>query len=154
MLSNKFSFGFLKCLRNLFPFWLMMNKLRRKHNGYLLKPGYTKGASFAAQEMKFSIKDFFSKCDQNRSFQRIWSHFLKKSVMENFIFLCSLCDSSNIKKSALCGSINIFGIWAYSGYLGISVNLGYKIFLRITRKRGTEILHVFLPLRRHCVQIL
>ena len=36
--------------------------------------------------MKFSIKDFFSKCDQIRSFQRIWSHFLKKSLMENFIF--------------------------------------------------------------------
>ena len=39
-----------------------------------------------AQKMKFSIKDFFSKCDQIRSFQRIWSHFLKKSLMENFIF--------------------------------------------------------------------
>ena len=36
--------------------------------------------------MKFSIKDFFSKCDQIRSFLRIWSHLLKKSFMENFIF--------------------------------------------------------------------
>ena len=35
--------------------------------------------------MKFSIKDFFSKCDQIRSFLRIWSHLLKKSLMENFI---------------------------------------------------------------------
>ena len=40
----------------------------------------------AAQKMKFSIKDFFSKCDQTRSFLRIWSHLLKKSLMENFIF--------------------------------------------------------------------
>ena len=39
-----------------------------------------------AQKMKFPIKDFFSKCDQIRSFLRIWSHFLKKSLMENFIF--------------------------------------------------------------------
>ena len=39
-----------------------------------------------AQNMKFSIKDFFSKCDQIRSFLRIWSHLLKKSLMENFIF--------------------------------------------------------------------
>ena len=39
-----------------------------------------------AQKMKFSITDFFSKCDQIRSFLRIWSHLLKKSVMENFIF--------------------------------------------------------------------
>ena len=36
--------------------------------------------------MKFSIKDFFSKCDQIRNFLRIWSHLLKKSLMENFIF--------------------------------------------------------------------
>ena len=39
-----------------------------------------------AQKMKFSITDFFSKCDQIRS-------FLKKSVMENFIFLCSVSSS-------------------------------------------------------------
>ena len=36
--------------------------------------------------MEFSIKDFFSKYDQIRSFLRIWSHLLKKSLMENFIF--------------------------------------------------------------------
>ena len=37
-------------------------------------------------KMKFSIKDFFSKCDQIHSFLRIWSHVLKKSLIENFIF--------------------------------------------------------------------
>ena len=36
--------------------------------------------------MKFSMKDFFSKCDQIRRKLRIWSHLLKKSLMENFIF--------------------------------------------------------------------
>ena len=35
------------------------------------------------------LKDFFSKCDQIRSFLRIWSHSLKKLLMENFIF-CSV----------------------------------------------------------------
>ena len=40
--------------------------------------------------MKFSIRDFFSKCDQIRSFMRIWSHLLKKSLMENFIFCAVL----------------------------------------------------------------
>ena len=40
--------------------------------------------------MKFSIKDFFSKCDQFWSFLRIWSHLLRKSLMENFHFLCSV----------------------------------------------------------------
>ena len=38
------------------------------------------------QKMKFSIKDFFSKSDQIRSFLRIWSHLLNKSLMGNFIF--------------------------------------------------------------------
>ena len=42
--------------------------------------------------MKFSIKDFFSKCDQIRSFLRIWSHLLNKSLMENFIF-CALLEA-------------------------------------------------------------
>ena len=39
-----------------------------------------------AQKMKFSIKDFFSKCDEIQRKLRIWSHLLKKSWMENFIF--------------------------------------------------------------------
>ena len=41
--------------------------------------------TFTAQKMKFSIKDFVSKCDQICSFLRIWSHLLKKSLTENFI---------------------------------------------------------------------
>ena len=36
--------------------------------------------------MKFSSKDFFSKYDQIRRKLRIWSHLLKKFLMENFIF--------------------------------------------------------------------
>ena len=44
------------------------------------------GKYYTTQKMKFSIKAFFSKCDQIRSFQRIWSHILKKSLIENFIF--------------------------------------------------------------------
>ena len=34
------------------------------------------------KEMKFSIKDLFSKL-------QIWSHLLMKSLMENFIFLAA-----------------------------------------------------------------
>ena len=40
--------------------------------------------------MKFSITDFFSKCDQIRRKLQIWSHLLNKSLMENLIFLCSV----------------------------------------------------------------
>ena len=38
------------------------------------------------KNIKFSIKNFFSICDQIRSLLRIWSHLLKKSLMKNFIF--------------------------------------------------------------------
>ena len=38
------------------------------------------------QKMKFSIKDFSSKCDQILKKLRIWSHLLEKSTMQNFIF--------------------------------------------------------------------
>ena len=38
-----------------------------------LAPG---DVSDTARKMKFSIKDFFSKCDQIRSFLRIWLHLL------------------------------------------------------------------------------
>ena len=35
--------------------------------------------------MKLSIKDFFGRCDQIRSFLRIWSHLLKESLMKSLI---------------------------------------------------------------------
>ena len=39
--------------------------------------------------MKFSNKDFLSKHNQICSFLWIWSHLLKKSLMENFI-ICAV----------------------------------------------------------------
>ena len=39
-----------------------------------------------AQKVKFSIKYLFSNCDQIRSFLRIWSQLLKKSLMGSYIF--------------------------------------------------------------------
>ena len=38
------------------------------------------------KKTKFSIEDFLIKCDQIRRKLRIWSHLLKKSLVENFIF--------------------------------------------------------------------
>ena len=38
------------------------------------------------KKINFSIKNSFSKCDQIRRKLRIWSHLLKKSLMENTIF--------------------------------------------------------------------
>ena len=48
-----------------------------------------------AQKMKFSIKDFLSKRDQIRRNLRIWSHLLKKSSMENFIF-CAVKENIRV----------------------------------------------------------
>ena len=50
--------------------------------------------SYTAQKMKFSIKDFFSKCDQIRRKLSIWSHLLRKSLIENLIFCAVLCQKS------------------------------------------------------------
>ena len=48
----------------------------------------TGGVNITVQKMKFSIKDFFSKCDQIR-------RKLKKSLMENFIF-CVVYESDSL----------------------------------------------------------
>ena len=53
------------------------------------------------KKKKISIKDFFSKCDQIHRFLRIWSHLLKKSLIENFIFCAVLATGGCYKNSAL-----------------------------------------------------
>ena len=42
-----------------------------------------------AQKMKIYVKDFFSKCDQILQKLWIWSHWLKKLLLENFI-ICAV----------------------------------------------------------------
>ena len=59
--------------------------------GQLINPFHATGT---AQKMKFSIQDFFSKCDQIRRKLWIWSHLLKKFLIENFILLYSVVVSS------------------------------------------------------------
>ena len=48
--------------------------------------------------MMFSVKDFFSKCDQIRRKLQIWSHLLKKSIMEIFIFCAVLSFRQTINR--------------------------------------------------------
>ena len=50
---------------------------------------------YTVQKMKLSLKNFLSKCDQIRSFLRIWIRLLKKSFMENFIFCAVLLGFFN-----------------------------------------------------------
>ena len=47
-------------------------------------------ANFIAQKVKFSIKDFFSKCYQIRRRIWIWSHLLRKILNAKLHFLCSV----------------------------------------------------------------
>ena len=51
--------------------------------------------------MKFSIKDFLSKCDQIHKKLRIWSHLLKKSLMENLIFCAVILKIDSQKASSV-----------------------------------------------------
>ena len=54
------------------------------------------------QKMKFSVKEFFHKCDQKPSFQRIRSHLMKKSLMENFIFSAVIVTLEDINETSGC----------------------------------------------------
>ena len=48
------------------------------------------------EKIKFSIKDFFIKCDQIRRKLSTWLHLLKKSLMENLIF-CAVSQTSKME---------------------------------------------------------
>ena len=76
------------------------------------------------KKMKFSIKLFFSKCDEIRSFLRIWSHLLKKSLMENLIFCTVYNEVSKTLQS---------DIWLYVNFPACPYLL--KVNNRNTRTR-------------------
>ena len=69
--------------------FLTPSQVFRVHKNAMKNCCDLKYAYFTAQKMKFSIKHFFSKCDQIRRKLQIWSQILKKSLIENFIFLCN-----------------------------------------------------------------
>ena len=54
-----------------------------------------------AQKMRFSIKDFFSKCDQIRIFMRIWPYLQKKSLIENFIFCAVIVSKIDLLETTI-----------------------------------------------------
>ena len=83
-------------------------------------------SQYAAQKMKFSIKDFFSKCDQIRMKLQIWSHLPKKPLMENFIF-CAVMRVWNAK------------VWNTYEALHESQTLVTKLFQKSKQKNKREI---------------
>ena len=70
-----------------FRFFNFHNMGNLNFNWILIKNIQVKVIIVIAQKMKFSIKDFFSKSDQIPRKLRIWSHLLKKSLMENLLFV-------------------------------------------------------------------
>ena len=59
--------------------------------------------------MKFSIKDFLSKCVQIRGELLIWSRLQKKSLMENFIFAqWTLHTTYNVVSSEMSNIVSAF----------------------------------------------
>ena len=82
-----------------------------------------------AKKLKFSINNLFSKCDQIRSFLRIWSHLLKKSLMKN----CAVY--LNFRKAHLSSQFKHGS--TYSNFLVITEKLinrnqGFKYFCDVT----------------------
>ena len=64
--------------------------------------------------MKFSIKDFFSKKDQIPSFLWIWSHLLRKSLMEKFILCAVYINPLQVNVSFL-HPLKTFEFFIFSG---------------------------------------
>ena len=65
-----------------------------------IKPADVK-ANTLHKKMKFFIKDFSCECDQIRRKLKIWSHLMKKSLMENFIF-CAVTIAIRLKVLLQC----------------------------------------------------
>ena len=74
--------------------------------GGISRPTVLPSCCYTAQKMKFSIKDFFSECDQIRSKLRIWSHLLEKSLLEKLLF----CALVVLHPSKISGNVTVLGI--------------------------------------------
>ena len=71
---------------------------------------------------EFSIKDFLSKCDQIRSFLRIWSHLQKKSLMENLFFVQWIVNDSKLSFNHHLVPLALMKRTLYNFTSGVTVN--------------------------------
>ena len=92
--------------------------------------------------MKILIKDFSSKCDQIRSFLRIWSHLPKKSLMKNIFcavwryLLTVLTDVSYYAIILMAYICLIFHLPFYTIIVLIIFHLSYRVNPRISSQYG------------------
>ena len=68
------------------------------------------------KKIKFSIKDFLSKCDEICRKLRIWSHLLKKSLMENFIFCSMFVVDFPVMSLMMENTLDNFVSWCCFGF--------------------------------------
>ena len=108
-----------------------------------------KFARHTAQKVKFSIKDFFSKCDQVCRKLRIWSHLLKKFLMENFIFLCS--ENSRVFCFSKTKRIKDSNVTIFYKFCKILQANSFKRYLRETHGLCMQ-LHVTQKIRKRNTQ--
>ena len=78
-------------VRSISPYSVRMRENADQNNsyyGHFLHSELYKLLStlLSLQKMRFSINDFFGKCDEISNFLRIWSHLLNITLMKNFIF--------------------------------------------------------------------
>ena len=104
--------------------------------------------TYTAQKKKFSSKDFFSKCDQIRSLLRIWSHLLKKSLMESFIFCALVCREITFQWMSFTKFFKVNFLWLLWSwkYLFKPVWLfrsNFKAFRQIRYFREISIIYYF-----------
>ena len=95
---------------------------------------------YTVQIMKFSIKDFFSKCNQIRSFLRIWSHLLKRSLIENSIFCAVIVPLAN--------KLKYFKTWESSFQTRVGSVICYNYFYA-TESFGKKMKSCFLYFYLH-----
>ena len=105
------------------------------------------------QKLKSFIKDFFSTCDQIRSFQQIWPHLLKKSLMVvkycfltmRLVLVMPLFWTSTVK-NVYYNSLFLLLITPYlhyrlSGYLQLFDKLVHRLLTTQLKSNPHLILH-------------
>ena len=70
--------------------------------------------AITAQKMKFSVNGLFCKCDQIRSFLRIWSHLLEKSLMKTSFFVQCITEKIQGCSLDLYGFVNQLDICLFA----------------------------------------
>ena len=101
---------------------ITLNYLRTMKSRDVLNSFFIRSVPYTAQKLKFSIKGFFSKCDQIRRKQRVWSHLLKKSLTLSWRFLYD----NGLRHKRVNGKLHFLCSVNYACEVQIYVYVAYK----------------------------